>query len=58
METKNRTGAFFGENKQDIVSLTGSLEGIFHYYAANKNISVTTDEPSETDVHFRFDGVK
>lgn len=52
------TGAFFGENTQDIVSLTGSLEGIFHYYGSNKNIRVTTDEQSETDVHFRFDGVK
>lgn len=52
------TGAFFGENTQDIVSLTGSLEGIFHYYGSNKNISVTTDEQSETDVHFRFEGVK
>lgn len=52
------TGAFFGENTQDIVSLTGSLEGIFHYYGSNKNISVFTDEQSATDVHFRFEGVK
>lgn len=52
------TGAFFGENTQDIVSLTGSLEGIFHYYGSNKNISVSTDVQSATDVHFRFEGVK
>lgn len=52
------TCACFGENTQDIVSLTGSLEGIFHYYGSNKNISVITDEQSETDVHFRFEGVK
>lgn len=52
------TGAFFGENTQDIVSLTGSLEGIFHYYGSNKNISVSTDEQSVTDVYFDFDGVK
>lgn len=52
------TGAFFGENTQDIVSLTGSLEGIFHYYGSNKNISVITDVQSATDVHFRFEGVK
>ena len=52
------TGAFFGENTQDIVSLTGSLEGIFHYYGSNKNISVSTDEQSVTDVYFDFVGVK
>lgn len=52
------TCACFGENTQDIVSLTGSLEGIFHYYGSNKNISVSTDEQSETDVYFRFEGVK
>ena len=52
------TCACFGENTQDIVSLTGSLEGIFHYYGSNKNISVSTDEQSATDVHFRFEGVK
>lgn len=52
------TGAFFGENTQDIVSLTGSLEGIFHFYGSNKNISVFTEEQTETDVHFRFEGVK
>lgn len=52
------TGAFFGENTQDIVSLIGSLEGIFHYYGSNKNISVSTDEQSVTDVYFDFDGVK
>ncbi|WP_322970688.1 hypothetical protein [Faecalibacter sp. LW9] len=52
------TCACFGENTQDVVSLTGSLEGIFHYYGSNKNISVSTDEQSATDVHFRFDGVK
>lgn len=52
------TGAFFGENTQDIVSLTGSLEGIFHFYGSNKNINVTADEQSETDVYFRFEGAK
>lgn len=52
------TGAFFGENTQDIVSLIGSLEGIFHYYGSNKNISVSTDEQSVTDVYFDFEGVK
>ncbi|WP_149524425.1 hypothetical protein [Sphingobacterium hotanense] len=52
------TCACFGENTQDIVSLTGSLEGIFHYYGSNKNISVSTDEQSATDVRFRFEGVK
>lgn len=52
------TGAFFGENTQDIVSLTGSLEGFFNYYGSNQNISVFTEEQSETDVHFRFEGVK
>ncbi|MDM1460888.1 hypothetical protein ACF8C4_17675 [Myroides odoratimimus] len=52
------TCACFGENTKDIVSLTGSLEGIFHYYGSNQNISVSTDEQSETDVYFEFDGVK
>ena len=52
------TGAFFGENTQDIVSLTGSLEGIFHYYGSNKNINVITAEQSATDVYFDFEGVK
>lgn len=52
------TGAFFGENTQDIVSLTGSLEGFFHYYGSNQNISVFTEQQSVTDVHFRFEGVK
>ena len=52
------TGAFFGENTQDIVSLTGSLEGIFHYYGSNKNINVITAEQSATDVWFDFEGVK
>ncbi|WP_158962183.1 hypothetical protein [Myroides fluvii] len=52
------TCACFGENTQDVVSLTGSLEGIFHFYGSNKNISVSTDAQSETDVHFRFEGVK
>lgn len=52
------TGAFFGENTQDIVSLSGSLEGFFHFYGASNNISVSTNEQSETDVHFNFDGVK
>lgn len=52
------TGAFFGENTKDIVSLSGSLEGIFHYYGANKNINVITNEQSEADVHFVFEGVK
>jgi hypothetical protein len=52
------TCACFGENTQDIVSLTGSLEGIFHYYGSNKNISVSTDEQSATDVRFRFEGAK
>ncbi|QCX53754.1 hypothetical protein [Elizabethkingia sp. JS20170427COW] len=52
------TGAFFGENTQDIVSLTGSLEGIFHYYGSNKNIKVITAEQATTDVYFNFEGVK
>ena len=52
------TGAFFGENTQDIVSLTGSLEGIFHYYGSNQNINVITNEQSATDVYFDFEGVK
>lgn len=52
------TGAFFGANTQDIVSLSGSLEGSFHYYGSNKNISVLTKEQSETDIYFTFDGVK
>ncbi|SFS54920.1 hypothetical protein [Sphingobacterium wenxiniae] len=52
------TGAFFGANTQDIVSLTGSLEGIFHYYGSNKNINVITTEQSATDVWFDFEGVK
>ena len=52
------TCACFGENTQDIVSLTGSLEGIFHFYGSNKNINVTADEQSETDVYFRFEGAK
>lgn len=52
------TGAFFGQNTQDIVSLTGSLEGIFHYYGSNKNIRVVTIEQTETDIYFEFEGVK
>lgn len=52
------TCACFGENTQDIVSLTGSLEGIFHYYGSNKNISVSTSEQSATDVWFNFEGAK
>jgi len=52
------TCACFGENTQDIVSLTGSLEGIFHYYGSNKNINVITAEQSATDVWFNFEGVK
>jgi len=52
------TCACFGENTQDIVSLTGSLEGIFHYYGSNKNIHVSTAEQSATDVWFNFEGVK
>lgn len=52
------TGAFFGENTQDIATLTGSLEGFFHYYGANKNISVTTSKQVATDIEFDFDGVK
>lgn len=52
------TGAFFGENTKDIVSLTGSLEGFFNYYGSNKNISVGTDEQAATDIAFEFDGVK
>lgn len=52
------TGAFFGENTQDIVSLSGSLEGIFHYYGSNQNIYVSTDEQSTSDVYFDFEGAK
>lgn len=52
------TGAFFGENTQDIVSFVGSLEGIFHYYGSNQNIYVSTDEQSATDVYFDFEGAK
>lgn len=52
------TGAFFGENTQDIASLTGSVEGFFHYYGANKNISVTTNKQAATEIEFEFDGVK
>ena len=52
------TGAFFGENTQDIVSLTGSVEGYFLYYGSNKNISVTTNKQSATEIEFNFEGVK
>lgn len=52
------TCACFGENTQDIVSLTGSVEGIFHYYGSNKNIGVTTNKQSATEVQYNFDGVK
>lgn len=52
------TGAFFGENTQDIVSLSGSLEGFFHYYGSNQNINVSTNEQSATDVYFDFEGTK
>jgi len=52
------TGAFFGENTQDIATLSGSLEGFFHYYGSNKNISVTTNKQSATEIEFNFDGVK
>ncbi len=52
------TGAFFGESTQDIASLSGSLEGFFHFFGSNKNLSITTIKQSETDVAFNFDGVK
>lgn len=52
------TGAFFGTNTQDIVSLTGSLEGILAFYGANKNISIVADKQAETDIEYHFDGVK
>lgn len=52
------TGAFFGENTQDIVTLSGSIEGFFHYYGSNKNISVMTKKQSSTEIDFDFDGVK
>ena len=52
------TGAFFGENTQDIATLSGSVEGFFHYYGSNKNISVTTNKQSATEIEFNFDGVK
>ncbi len=52
------TGAFFGSNTQDIVSLSGSLEGFFHFYGSNNNISITTEQQAETDVYFNFEGVK
>src|SRR5690606_29857072 len=52
------TGAFFGENTQDIVSLTGSLEGIFHFYGSNKNISVIAEKQSETELQYHYEGVK
>lgn len=52
------TGAFFGENTQDIVTLSGSLEGYFLYYGSNKNISVTTNKQSATEIEFNFEGVK
>lgn len=52
------TCACFGENTQDVVSLTGSLEGIFHYYGSNQNINVITTEQTATDVYFDFEGVK
>ncbi|WP_270088017.1 hypothetical protein [Sphingobacterium sp. SYP-B4668] len=51
------TGAFFGENTQDIASLSGSLEVFFHYYGSNQNLSISTDAQSETDVRFDFDVV-
>lgn len=52
------TGAFFGENTQDIVSLSGSLEGYFHFYGSNKNIAVMTQKQSPSEKDFRFEGVK
>lgn len=52
------TCACFGENTQDIVSLTGSVEGYFLYYGSNKNISVTTNKQSATEIEFNFEGVK
>lgn len=52
------TGAFFGENTQDIVTLSGSIEGFFHYYGSNKNISVMTNKQAATEIDFDFDGVK
>lgn len=52
------TGAFFGENTQDIASLSGSVEGYCHYYGSNKNLSVTTNKQAATEIEFNFDGVK
>lgn len=52
------TGAFFGENTQDVVSLSGSLEGYFNFHGANKNITVSTQKQASSDIAFLFEGVK
>lgn len=52
------TGAFFGTNTQDIVSLTGSMEGMFSFYGSNKTIVVTTDQQASSDIDFEFEGTK
>lgn len=51
-------GDFFGPDPIDIVSLTGSIGGYFHYYGESKTISVFTTKLQETDVTFEFEGEK
>lgn len=42
----------------DVVSLSGSTEGLFHYDGVAKTISVITSKQSETDISYSFEGDK
>lgn len=46
----------FNSDPVDVVSLSGSTEGMFHYDGIAKTISVITNKQSETDIYYFFDG--
>lgn len=48
----------FNPDPVDVVSLSGSTEGLFHYDGVAKTISVITNKQSETDIYYSFEGDK
>jgi len=43
---------------RDIATLPGSFEDFFHYYGSTKNISVSTNKQTATEIELNFEGVK
>lgn len=48
----------FNPDPVDVVSLSGSTEGLFHYDGVAKTVAIITSKQSETDVAYSFEGDK